>query len=74
MAVIVDDPAERIAVFWNCAARGYEEIPLQKPVDVFSRPSGTADHSAGPYFLFESEAAIAACCTEVVGCGAVGVR
>ena len=74
MTVIVDDPTERIAIFWYCTARGYEEITVQKPVDVFSRPSGTADHSAGPYFLFKSEAAIAACCAEVVGCGAVGGR
>ena len=74
MAVIMDDPAERIAVFWDCAAWGDKEIPIQKPVDVFSRPSGPTDHSAGPYFFFKSEAAIVTSCAEVVGCGAVGGR
>ena len=71
MAVVVDDPAEWIGVLWDGPLWRYEKIAVQKPVDALARPAGTAGHSAGPYFLFESETAITACGTEVVGCGVI---
>ena len=70
----MNDSTERVAVFWDGAIWGYEEITVQEPADVVARPAGAADHAAGPYFLYESATAIRECGAEVVGCGAVWGR
>ena len=70
----MNDSTERVAVLWDGATRGYEEITVQEPADVVARPAGAADHAAGPYFLYESATAIRECGAEVVGCGAVWGR
>ena len=65
----MNDSPERVAVFWECATWGYEEVTVQEPADVVARPAGAADHAAGPYFLYESATAIRECGAEIVGCG-----
>ena len=70
----MDDPTERITILWYCAPRSYEKIAIQKSVGVLVRPTGTANHSAGAYLLFESETTVTTCGAEVVGYGAVGGR
>ena len=54
MAIIMNDSTERVAVLWDGATRGYEEITVQEPADVVVRLTGAADHAALFHFALEA--------------------